>query len=177
MVAITRLIFLASTVAAATIQLSPRDVITVENDITQKIGPQLNTLSNGLNGFPASGAVGAEKINQDAKTLIQTINTATGNVKATGSFGVVSGTTILAQIQHQVPQLLSSLIAISTQAEAWDAIKGPKLALDDLKAGKAAYSNYLDAIIASEPFLTKPGGIAIKTQILGAFDEAIKHFS
>ena len=39
--------------------LATRDAITVENDITQKIGPQITTLDNDVNAFPASGVSGA----------------------------------------------------------------------------------------------------------------------
>ena len=39
--------------------LATRDAITVENDITQQIGPQFTTLNNNINSFPASGLTGA----------------------------------------------------------------------------------------------------------------------
>jgi hypothetical protein len=35
--------------------LSTRDVITVQNDITQKIGPSVTTLNTAINTFPEGG--------------------------------------------------------------------------------------------------------------------------
>lgn len=42
----------------ATAAITRRDAITVQNDITQKIGPQTEALLNDVNGFPASGLGG-----------------------------------------------------------------------------------------------------------------------
>ena len=50
---------LSAAVLALALPLVIRDAVTVENDITQKIAPQATTLANAVNGFPASGLVGA----------------------------------------------------------------------------------------------------------------------
>jgi hypothetical protein len=60
MVFIAKLLALALTATATPILR--RDAVTVENDITQKIGPQTTTLTNDVNGFPASGLSGAVAI-------------------------------------------------------------------------------------------------------------------
>lgn len=177
MVAFARLILLASAVAAATTQLLPRDYNTVMNDLVTKIGPQITILDIHVNDFPASGLTGAEEILTDAKTLIQTVTTAIDHVRETGNLGVVASIQILAQIQLRVPLLLATLANIRVRASFWDAIEGPKLALGDLRAGKAAFSNYLDAIIASEPLIQKAGGVAVKEQLMSAFDETIQVYS
>lgn len=177
MVAFARIILLASTVAAAAVQLLPRDTTTVLNDISQKIAPQIATLSEHINGFPASGLSGAETINKDAKALVEAVKAATGHVKEAGSFGIVNGVSVLAHLQPLLPQVLTTLTHIREKASAWDAIEGPKLALEDLKAGKDVFSDYLNAIIAAEPILHKPAVAAAETQLMAAFDEAIKAFT
>ncbi|KAM0472797.1 hypothetical protein ACHAPX_008474 [Trichoderma viride] len=176
-VAFARIILLSSAVAAAATQLLARDTTAVLNDITQQIGPKVATLNEHINAFPASGLSGAETINKDAAALIETVKTATGHVKDAGSFGVVSGTQVLAQLQAQVPPVLAALTHIQEKASSWDAIEGPKLAGKDLEAGKQAFSDYFNAIIAAEPFLLKAGAIAVKAQLMGAFDYTISVYS
>ncbi|OBT93936.1 hypothetical protein VE01_08249 [Pseudogymnoascus verrucosus] len=176
MVAIIKLLVLALTASAT--PLVYRDVITVQNDITQKIGPQINTLNKDVSGFPASGLTGALAIHGDVQTLVSTVNTAITNIKSTGSFGTVSGTTILANIQAIVPDLLATLENIGLQEPSWAQIAGGQaLMLSDLHSLNTAFSNYMDAIIGAEPLLLKSGGVAIKAQITGAFTTAIAAYS
>ncbi|OAQ99014.1 hypothetical protein LLEC1_01158 [Akanthomyces lecanii] len=172
MVAIAKFLWLALTVTAATIR---RDVITVQDDITKRLGPQLSTLSKDVKGFPGSGVDGALAIQADFKTLTATFKTATSNVKATGSFGVVSGTTILSYIQvNLVPTTLHTLVSLQDQVSAWADVEGGKaLVLAQLKELNSATSTYFYAITAAEPLLQKSGAIAIQTQISGAFTTAI----
>ncbi|KAL7949440.1 hypothetical protein V8C42DRAFT_310901 [Trichoderma barbatum] len=179
MVAITKFLWLALTATAATATaIIRRDVVTVQNDITQKLGPSLNTLNKDINGFPASGLTGALTIQTDFDNVVAILNTTTSDIKATGSFGVVSGTTILAQIQVLVPTFLASLVAIGAQASSWHSIPGGQaLILHQLQAGNTAVSIFLDAIIAAEPLLLKAGSVAIKTQLTGAFTTAIASYS
>ncbi|KAM0511612.1 hypothetical protein ACHAPE_009663 [Trichoderma viride] len=177
MVAFARIIFMSSAVAAAATQLLARDTVTVLNDITQQIGPKIATLNEHINAFPASGLSGAEAINKDAEALVGTVKTATGHVKDAGSFDIVSGTNVLAQLQAQVSPVLATLTHIQEKASSWDAIEGPKLAVKDLEAGKQVFSDYFDAIIAAEPFFQKAGGIAIKEQLMAAFDKTISVYS
>ncbi|KAL7895303.1 hypothetical protein HDV63DRAFT_4317 [Trichoderma sp. SZMC 28014] len=177
MVAFARIILLASTVAAASVQLLGRDTKTVLNDISQKIVPQVATLSEHINGFPASGRDGAEAINKDAKGLIEIIKAATDHVKEAGSFSVSDGISVLAHLQPELPKVLDTLTHIREKASSWDAIEGPKLALEDLEAGKEVFSDYLNAIIAAEPFQIKAGVVAAERQLVAAFDEAIKAYT
>ncbi|OBT41326.1 hypothetical protein VE00_08514 [Pseudogymnoascus sp. WSF 3629] len=172
MVAIIKLLVLALTASAT--PLVHRDVVTVENDITQKIGPLINTLNNDVNGFPNSGLTGAVAIHGDVQVLVNTVNTAISNIQSTGSFGTVSGTTILANIQALVPTFLATLVNIGLQAPSWAEITGGQaLILSDLQSLNTAFSNYADAIVGAEPFLLKAGGLAIKAQITGAFSTAM----
>src|SRR5690349_9339176 len=114
MVAIIKLLVLALTASAT--PLVHRDVVTVQNDITQKIGPEMNTLNNDVNGFPASGLTGAMAIHRDIQLLVNTLGTAVSNIRSTGSFGTVSGTTILGDIQQLVPTLLATVVNLGIQA-------------------------------------------------------------
>jgi hypothetical protein len=62
MVAIAKVLFLAVTATASMLR---RDVVTVEVDITQKIGPQTATLKNDVNSYPVSGLSRALAIHSD----------------------------------------------------------------------------------------------------------------
>ncbi|KAL7931196.1 hypothetical protein V8C35DRAFT_119402 [Trichoderma chlorosporum] len=179
MVAITKFLWLALTATAATAAaIVQRDVITVQNDITQKIGPSLTTLNNDVAGFPASGLAGAIKIQEDFTALIAAVDGTISDIRSTGSFGVVSGTTILAQIQILVPAFLGTLVNLGLQESSWSAIPdGRALILNQLQKANTVMSNFADAIIAAEPFLQKAGGIAIKVQITGAFTTAIAYYT
>jgi hypothetical protein len=177
MVAIARLLLLASTVAAATIQLLPRDITTVINDLKNEIAPKLETLNIHINSFPQSGRPGAEIIIKDATALIQAINTATTHVKESRNFDLAAGARLLTELQPRLPLVLSILTNIRAKAASWDAIEGPKLAQDDLKAGEKAFSDYLDAVIAAEPEIQRGPVVTAKGQLVKAFDETIKAYS
>jgi hypothetical protein len=176
MVFIAKLLVLALTAAATPILR--RDAITVQNDISQKIGPQITTLYNDVSGYPASGLTGALTINNDIQTLVSTAKTTTSDVKSTGSFHLMLGTEILAQIQHLVPTLLATMESLTTQYEAWAAIPGGiALILSDLQSLNTVFTDLLNAINAAEPLLLKAGGIAVQAQITAGFDSAIAAYS
>jgi hypothetical protein len=176
MVLIAKFLVLALTAAATPILR--RDATTVQNDITQKIGPQITTLNNDVSGFPASGLTGALAIHSDVQELVSTVKGTISDIQNTGSFGTVSGTTILANIQELVPTLLSTVVSIGLQYEAWAAIEGgTALILSDLQNLNTVFTDFSNAVNAAEPLLLKAGGIAIQVQIRGAFDTAIAAYS
>jgi ethanolamine utilization microcompartment shell protein EutS len=179
MVAITKFLWLAlaATVTTAT-AIVRRDVITVQNDITQKLGPSLNTLNNDVNGFPKSGLSGAVAIQGDIASVVSVLERTVSDIKSTGQFGTVSGTTILADIQVLVIIYLASLVNIANQAPSWHDIQGGQaLILGQLRSWNTATTHFLDAIISSQPLLLKAGGLAIKAQLTGAFTTAIAAYS
>ncbi|PON25630.1 hypothetical protein TGAM01_v205515 [Trichoderma gamsii] len=157
MASFAKLILLASAVAAATTQLLASDETI--NDISY---------------FPIDGLTGAEEIENDAIALIETLKIATGHVKETGSLSVVGGLEVLAQIEYLIPPFMNTLATVPLKSTAWNALEGPGLALEDLKVGKQAFSEYLDAIIAAEPYALKSRIIAVKMRLIDAFDEIIK---
>jgi hypothetical protein len=176
MVAIIKLLVFALTASAT--PLVPRDAVTVENDITQKIGPQFKTLDTDLNGFPASGLEGALDIAKDLQIVISTMNQATRNIQSTGSFGEADGTTILANLQAHVPLFLATLGKIGSQEPAWATIPGGQdVVLRRLKSLNTAFSDYTNAIIRSEPLLLEAAALAIKAEITLAFKTAIDAYS
>ncbi|KAH0524948.1 hypothetical protein TsFJ059_007386 [Trichoderma semiorbis] len=179
MVAITKFLWLALTATAATAAaIVQRDVITVQNDITQKIGPAWTTLNNDINGFPSSGSKGAAAIQSDFTNAIAALDKTTADIKSTGSFGVVSSTTILADIQQLVPTFLSSVATLGAQKASWGNIPDGKASiLIQLRSVEASMSKFLDAVFAAEPILLKPSGLAIKAQLTGAFNTAIAIYS
>jgi hypothetical protein len=176
MVLFARLLILALTAAATPIL--GRDASTVENDITQKIGPQITKLNNDVSGFPASGSTGAQTIHNDFQTLGTILVATTDDIESTGSFDLIAGTTILADVQLLIPTLLATLADIGSQEPSWAAIPGGKdLVFSDLQSLKAAFKNFSNALTAASPLLLKAGSIAIQTQMLGAFDTAIASYS
>lgn len=176
MVLIAKLLVLALTAAATPILR--RDAATVDNDITQKIGPQITQLNNDVSGFPASGLTGALTIDADVKTLVSTVKGTISDIQDTGFFGTAPGTTILSDIQFLVPTLEAALAQIESQYEAWAAIPGgTSLILSDLQSLNTVFTDFLNAVNAAEPLLLKAGGLAIQTQLAGAFDSAIAAYS
>ncbi|KAL6809411.1 hypothetical protein GGI42DRAFT_240317 [Trichoderma sp. SZMC 28013] len=179
MVAFTKFLWLALTATTATAAaIVQRDVITVQNDITQKIGPSWATLNNDISGFPSSGSKGAAIILKDFTTAIADLDATTSDIKSAGSFGVVSGTTILANLQQLVPTFLSTIVTLEAQKASWNNIPNGKASiLTQLRSGNAAVSKFLDAVIAAEPVILKAGGIVIKSELTGAFATAIAVYS
>ncbi|KAJ7193268.1 cell wall galactomannoprotein, partial [Mycena pura] len=151
MVRLSRAFFVLSLFAASLSTPLKRDVVTVQNDITQKIGPQLDTLNNDLSGFPASGLTGAVAIQSDVQTLVSTV-TATNNIQNTGSFSTVSGTAIIADFQALVPTFLATLVNFGDHRNAFAALPGGQaFILSELQSLNTAFGNYLDALKGGSP--------------------------
>jgi hypothetical protein len=128
---IAKLLVLALTAAATPILR--RDAVTVEDDISQKIGPQIQTLDTDVNGFPASGLSGVLAIHNDFQNLVTIVNGATSDIESAGSFSETEGTTILPDVQDLTPTLLDILSYITSQVDAWQDIPGGyALVLNDL---------------------------------------------
>ncbi|KAL7954760.1 hypothetical protein V8C34DRAFT_293379 [Trichoderma compactum] len=178
MVAITKLLCIALTATFTTASaIIRRDVIIVQNDITQKMGPCWDTLNNDLNGFPSSGFAGAITIRDDIANLVTILESTVSDIKSTGSFSIVAGTNILAEIQLQVPTMLASLVIIGAQESAWEAMQGGSWVLSQLESMNIAASNFVDAVIAAEPLLLKAGALALKAEMSGAFTTAIAAYA
>ncbi|KAJ4855907.1 hydrophobic surface binding protein A domain-containing protein [Trichoderma breve] len=177
MVVIAKVLWLALTATVTTATpILRRDVITVQNDITQKMGPGWFTLNQDLNNFPSSGFAGAITIRDDIADLVTILEDTLSDIKTTGSFGTVAGTTILADIQEQVPTMLASLVTIGAQESDWQAMQGASWILTQLESMNIATSNFMDAVIAAEPLFLKPGALALKAQMSGAFTTAINYY-
>ncbi|KAF3070165.1 hypothetical protein CFAM422_006981 [Trichoderma lentiforme] len=177
MVAIVKAPWLAltATVTTAT-SIVQRDVITAQNDITQKMGPGWFTLNQDLNSFPSSGFAGAITIRDDIANLVSVLETTVSDIKSTGSFSTVAGTSILADIQLQVPTMLASLVTVGAQKRDWEAMQGASWILTQLESMNIATSNFMDAVITAEPPLLKPGGMALKAGTSDAFTTAINYY-
>lgn len=179
MVAITKFLWLALAATTATAAaIVQRDVITVQNDIRQEIGPTWTTLNNDINVFPNSGSEGEAAIQSGFGDAILALEETTADIKSTGSFGLVSGTTIFADIQLLVPTFLSAIVTLVAQKPIWDNIPdGTPSILSRLQIAEIVMSEFLDAVVASEPILLKPSGYALKAQLTGAFATAIAVYS
>ncbi|GLI74858.1 hypothetical protein PoHVEF18_003106 [Penicillium ochrochloron] len=176
------MVFIAKLLALALIATATpilrRDAITVENDVTQKIGPQTTTLNNDVNGFPASGLTGGLAIHTDIEVLSATVNDATNDIKSSGSFSEADGTSILAEVQNLVPTLSGTLAAIGSQAPDWTDIPGGQaLVLSDLKGLNTTFIGFTNALIAASPADLVPAAVSVRTQIMGDFNSAIAAYS
>jgi hypothetical protein len=176
MVVIAKVLILALTAAAAPILR--RDATTVENDITQKIDPQITKLNNDVNGFPASGFAGSLAIHDDFQTLVTAVKATTDDIKSTGFFGTQPGISILASVQSLSPKLTDTLGAIGSKEPDWAALPGGKaLMLSDLQSLEKVFSDFNNGLTVAEPLLLKAGALAVQTEIKGAFDTAIAAYS
>ncbi|KAF3386694.1 hypothetical protein F1880_001297 [Penicillium rolfsii] len=176
MVLIAKLLVLALTAAATPILR--RDATTVENDINQKIGPQVTTLNNDLRGFPDNGSPGAVTISNDFENLVTIVKSSTSDVQNAGSFSTLSGSTILSDLELLVPQFFDSLVTIEAQALSWFALQGgQQLILANLEKLNTAMNDFMNALTAAEPLTLKPGSLAIKAQLDSGFTTAIAAYS
>jgi hypothetical protein len=176
MVLIAKLLALALTATATSVLR--RDAATVDNDITQDIGPKITTLANDVNGYPASGLTGALAIHTDFQGLSATMIKATKDIQSSGSFSEDDGTTIVADVQALTTPVLGTLSAIASQTEAWEDIPGGQaLVLSDLQALNTTFLGFINALSAASPADLVPGITSFKTQIVGAFDSAINAYS
>ncbi|KAF3912815.1 hypothetical protein AA313_de0201647 [Arthrobotrys entomopaga] len=179
MVAIIKLLFFALTASATPLAVVQRDKFnSVQNDIAQKIDPQITKLNNDVNGFPVSGLVGALAIENDVQALFLILEMATFNVKATGLFNSIFSITIVDQFQSITATLLDTLAAMSAQAPSWTIIPGGRaLILSDLKSLATGFMIYLDAIVKEVYFAVRPDAISIRVKIIDALRVAIAAYS
>ncbi|PNP59631.1 hypothetical protein THARTR1_00804 [Trichoderma harzianum] len=175
MVDFTKILLLASTAAAIN---PPRDATTVANDINQKIGPQWTTLSNNINGYPASGLQGAFNIHDDVQSLVAITNHATANINAAGSFSEADGTTILTDLQSLLPTFFGALSAIGDQAPAWGNLRGGQaVILSDFQGVNSSFIGFFNALIAASPADLVPAVASVETQVAEGFNSAIAAYS
>ncbi|CAI7579889.1 unnamed protein product [Penicillium pancosmium] len=167
MVLIAKLLVLALTAAATPI--FRRDAVTVENDITQKIGPQIQTLDSDVNGFPASGSSGALAIHNDLQSLVPLVDGATSDIKLTGSFSEADGATILEEVQSLTSKLLAS---------DWENITGGQARVSsDLQSLNKSFDGFTNALVIAETLLQAPSVLGVRIQIGSAFADAIAAYS
>lgn len=176
MVALVKLLLAISTVSAMTI--TRRYAITVEDDINQNIGPQANTLYKDVAAFPESGMTGAATIDNDAQSLVTVVDSATSNVKSSGSFSEADGTNIRNALQNILPTLQNTLRAFGDQAAAWnDLPDGQTIPLSDLQSLNTSCDAYLDSLIAAVPSDLVGAFTSIKNTLDEEFSSAIASYS
>ncbi|GLA37771.1 hypothetical protein AnigIFM63309_004744 [Aspergillus niger] len=172
MVLIAKLLTLALTAAATPI--FRRDAVTVQDDITQKIGPAIITLFNDVAAYPESGSNGALAIHTDFQNLVSIVNSATADVNRAGFFDDDSGTTINNYFQAVTTKLSNVLGIVKDQESDWsDSPGGTTQILDDLEALNTAFDEFADALTTMEPSSLRYQVTSIKTYLDIDFDSAI----
>lgn len=177
----TRFFVVLSAIALALASpFSKRDAITVENDINNNIAPATTKLANDVNGFPASGLVGALGIHTDATNLVGIVNNATTDANAVTSVTEAQGQAILGDIEKIEPTILSTLTAIVTKKADFQALPiggVPALVLSDLKSLNTSVIAFANALIAKAPTDLKPNATVIENAVASAFATAIAAYS
>jgi len=179
MVQLSRLLFSLSLLAASFATPVKRTVAQVEADITS-ISSQVTTLNNDINGFPASGLVGALNIHNAATSLESTLGTGTSDVTSTGTFSQTDGTTILESVEAFVPTILNALTQITAKQADFAAlpIGGiPALILQDLQTLKTDTDAFGAALTAAAPADLKGNATTITNEIDAGFTTAIAAYS
>ncbi|KAJ7169262.1 hydrophobic surface binding protein [Mycena crocata] len=152
-----------------------RTVAQVQADISS-ISSQVTTLDNDINGFPASGLVGALGIHTAAGNLETSLNQGTTDVKATGAVSEADGRTILNSVTAFEPKILDALKAIATKRAAFMALPVagiPALVLQDLQTLRSDTGAFASALVASAPADLKSQATSIQSTIDAAFATAI----
>jgi hypothetical protein len=176
MVFVAQLFVLALTAAATPILR--RDAVTVENDITQKISPQIQTLYNDVQGFPASGLIGAITIDSDFKTLVATLSSANSDIHSAGVFSEADGISITQAFTSLTSILSGTLSDIQDQTAAWaDLPGGQPLVLRKLQSLKTTFDDFAQALTAAEPADLVPSATSLTSQVDNAFASAIAAYS
>ncbi|KAJ7752474.1 hydrophobic surface binding protein [Mycena maculata] len=175
MVYFSRLFLSLSLVAASLAAPAKRTVAQVEADIAT-ISSQVTALDNDINGFPASGLLGALDIHSAAGTLETALDQATSDVTATGPLDEADGTTILNAVEAIEPTIINALTSISTkQADfAAEPISGlSALVLVDLQTLQTDTDGFGNALIANAPADLVATAQTILANINAAFSTAI----
>ncbi|KAJ6490442.1 hydrophobic surface binding protein [Mycena vulgaris] len=152
-----------------------RTVAQVEAEI-RTISTQFTSLDTAINGFPASGLVGALGIHTAAGTLETPVNQGTTDVKATGTFSEADGATILNSMQAIEPIILDALKGITTKKAAIDSqpiTRLSALVLQDLTTLSPDINAFTAALVAAAPADLNAQAIAIQNAIAQAFGNAI----
>ncbi|KAJ7509428.1 hydrophobic surface binding protein [Mycena galericulata] len=175
MVQISRSFFSLSLLAVSLATPVKRTVAQVEVDIAS-ISSQVTALDNDINGFPASGLVGALGIHSAATTLVSTLNQGTSDVQSNGAFDESDATTILNDVEAFEPTILAALTAIATKEADFAAlpISGiPALVLSDLQSLNASTVAFAGALTSAAPADDQAQAESIESSILSAFATAI----
>ncbi|GKZ79813.1 hypothetical protein AnigIFM56816_004020 [Aspergillus niger] len=176
MVLIAKLVTLALTAAATPI--FRRDAARVQRDINEGIEPEIETLSDDVAAFPASGSTGSLDIHNDFQNLLIEVNYAIADTNSSDSFDYASGSTLLDYLQEVTTSLSAVLASLKDQESAWsDFPEGKSLILSDLQALKTAFDNFADALTTKEPFYMSNDVSSIKNALDIDFSSAIDAYS
>jgi len=178
MVRIASTLFLAlSFVATGICTPVKRTVEQIQTDIAS-ISTQVTSLDNAITAFPATGGtlLNALAIHSSSGSLISSLQTATGDVIATGPVNEVDGRAILSAVEAFAPTIIHALEGIVVKKPAFQAlpIGGiPALVLQDLKDLQTNAAEFANALIDISPESLKDEATALRDSILDAFAVAI----
>ncbi|KAB8272674.1 hypothetical protein BDV30DRAFT_239375 [Aspergillus minisclerotigenes] len=149
------------------------------DDLNQKISPQVTKLANDVQGFPESGLDGALTIDSDSKDLITILDSATEDARDQGSYSLVTGVALTADISPVVATLNGLLLDFSAKKDDFDALTLPSgsLILSDLQKLNQSTVDYANALVDAAPVLQVVAMVAIRDTIAASFEQAINTYT
>ncbi|KAL9468367.1 hypothetical protein ACSS6W_010061 [Trichoderma asperelloides] len=175
MVAIANILLLAATVATASVLR--RDATPLVNTITNQIAPQIATLQNDINGFPASGINGTIQLESDEDTLSTLLDTATTLAQQAGSFSLLDGLDVLTAMAPVATQITAYNLALDTKKADFKAIGKELFVLTDLQILNLRWTAFTNGLVAAAPLGEATALQAIQTTILESYAISIAVYS
>ncbi|KAJ7752473.1 hydrophobic surface binding protein [Mycena maculata] len=175
MVRFSRLLLSLSLIAAGLAAPVKRTVAQIESDIAT-ISSQVTTLDNDINGFPASGLIGALEIDIAAGNLASALKQGTSDIQATSALDEADGTTILNAVLAIEPTIINALNGLATKESSVAALPipgAPGLVLSDLQTLNSDTTAFGNALIVITPADLVPTAQTIFANIAAAFNTAI----
>ncbi|GFP57597.1 hypothetical protein TASIC1_0008043800 [Trichoderma asperellum] len=175
MVAIANILLLAATVATASVLR--RDATPLVNTITNQIAPQIATLQNDINGFPASGLNGTIQLESDEDTLSALLDTAAILAQEAGSFSLLDGLNVISAMAPVTTQITAFNLDLDAKKADFKAIGKEQFVLTDLQILSIRWKAFTEALVAAAPLSLVAAFQATQTTILESYAISIAVYS
>lgn len=175
MVAITNILLLAATVATASVLR--RDATPLVNVISNQLSPQITTLQNEINGFPASGMKGAIQLESSDDNLMSILDTATTLAQTAGTFSLLDTLEIVTAMTSVTTQITDYNHALDTKKADFQKIGRATFVLTDLQILNLRWTNFLSVMVAQAPIGEAAALQTIENTITASYNHAIKVYS
>ncbi|KAF7349332.1 Hydrophobic surface binding protein [Mycena sanguinolenta] len=178
MVQFTRSFLSLCLIAASFAGPTKRTVAQVEADIAS-ISTQVNALDDLIEGFPASGILGASALPAEMALLGAALNTGTSDIKATGPLDEADATTILNAVQQVIQPVISVTLAQlnGIASHLLDDAEFKASVVSALQNLQTSIDAFVAALAAAAPVDLTAEAISIQIAIDAAFNKTIAALS